>query len=168
MHQTARSMRLPCTYTQTGVTFADDRDAAGGRVRAVSRNRPAQTPARDSQTRHPDSRVCPTRPLGRPGSITFIGGTLIPAFAPAPAERRRPMRNRRLPAGRTRHGEGFGRLPRCLSYRILPDQCGPGCRDAGLGRVEVAADHAEMGAELIPVLLQALLRVELRRPPGAL
>ena len=78
------------------------------------------------------------------------------------------MRNRRLPAGRTGHGEGFHGPPRCLSYRIVPDQCGPGRRDAGLGRVQLAADGAEMDAELIPVLLQPLLRAELRRPPGAL
>src|SRR5580704_9151186 len=78
------------------------------------------------------------------------------------------MRNRRLPAGRTGHGEGFHGPPRCLSYRIVPDQCGPGLRDAGLGRVQLAADGAEMSAELIPVLLQPLLRIKLRRRPGAL
>ena len=78
------------------------------------------------------------------------------------------MRNRRLPAGRTGHGEGFCRPPRCLSYRIVPDQCGPGRRDAGPGRVQLAADRVEMAAELIPVLLQPLLRAELRWPPRAL
>ncbi len=50
----------------------------------------------------------------------------------------------------------------------MPDQRGPGRRDAGPGHVQLAADDAEMGAELIPVLLQPLLRAELRRPPGAL
>ncbi len=30
----------------------------------------------------------------------------------------------------------------------MPDQCGPGRRDAGLGRVQLAADGAEMSAEL--------------------
>src|ERR1700680_2963212 len=78
------------------------------------------------------------------------------------------MRNRRLPAGWTGHGEGFHGPPRCLSYRIVPDQCGPGRRDARLGSVQLAADRAEMGAELIPVLLQPLLGAELRRLPGAL
>ena len=78
------------------------------------------------------------------------------------------MRNRRLPAGRARHRESFHGPPRCLRCRIVPDQFGPGRRDAGLGRVQLAADDAEMGAELIPVLLQPLLRVDLRRPPGAL
>ena len=50
----------------------------------------------------------------------------------------------------------------------MPYQCGAGRRDAGLGRVQLGADSTEMAAELIPVLLQPLLRVELRRPPGAL
>jgi hypothetical protein len=63
------------------------------------------------------------------------------------------MRNARLPAGRTGHGEGFCGSPRCLSHGILPDQYGPDLPDAGLGRVQLTADGAEMGAELIPVLL---------------
>ena len=50
----------------------------------------------------------------------------------------------------------------------MPDQCGPGRRDAGPGRVQLAAHGAETGAEVIPVLLQPLLRTELRRPPGEL
>lgn len=77
------------------------------------------------------------------------------------------MRNARMPAGRTGHGESFGRPPRCLSHGILPDQYGPDLSDVGLGRVQLTADGAEMGAELIPVHLQPLL-LELRRPPGEL
>ena len=84
-----------------------------------------------------------------------------------PASGTRPMRNGRLPAGRTGHGEGFHRPPRCLSYGILPDQRGPDRPDADLGRVQLATDRAEMGAELIPVLLQPLL-LQLRGPPGEL
>ena len=67
------------------------------------------------------------------------------------------MRNGWLPAGRTGHGEGFRRPPRSLSHGILPDQHGPHLHDADLGRVQLAADGAEMGAEFIPVLLEPLL-----------
>ena len=63
------------------------------------------------------------------------------------------MRNARLPAGRTGHGEGFCGSPRCLSYGILPDQYGPGLHDAGLGRVQLARDGGKMGAEFVPVML---------------
>jgi hypothetical protein len=63
------------------------------------------------------------------------------------------MRNARLPAGRTGHGEGFRGPPRCLSYGILPDQYGPDLHDAGLGRVQLAPDDDKMGAEFVPVLL---------------
>jgi hypothetical protein len=63
------------------------------------------------------------------------------------------MRNARLPAGRTGHGEGFRGPPRCLSQGVLPDQCVPDLPDAGPGRVQLAPDGVEMGAELIPVLL---------------
>jgi len=77
------------------------------------------------------------------------------------------MRIGRLPAGRTGHGEGFHRPPRCLSYGVLPDQRGPGLLETDPGRVQLAADGAEMNAELIPILLQPL-PLQLRRPPGEL
>jgi hypothetical protein len=96
-----------------------------------------------------------------------MGGTLIPAFTPAPAGGTRPMRNGWLPAGRTGHGEGFHGPPRCLRYGILSDQHGPHLPDAGLGRVQLAADGAEMGAEFAKVLLEPLL-LELRRVPDEL
>ncbi len=63
------------------------------------------------------------------------------------------MRNGRLPAGRTGHGESFRGPPRCLSYGILPDKYGPDLLDVDPGRVQLDTDGAEMGAELIPVLL---------------
>src|SRR5689334_12225063 len=77
------------------------------------------------------------------------------------------MRNARLPAGRTRHCEGFHRPPRWLSCGIVPDQCGPALLDAGLSRIQLATDGAQMGAKFIPVLLEPLL-LDLRQPPGEL
>ena len=59
-------------------------------------------------------------------------------------------RNRRLPAGRARHGEGFHGPPRCLSYGIVPDQCGPGRRDAGPDGVQFAADGRPDGRGACP------------------
>ena len=85
----------------------------------------------------------------------------------SPCRRRPPLRDRRLPADRTGHGQGFHLAWRCLRYRVLPDQYGPGLTDAGPGCVQFAADGAQMGAKFVPVLLQPLL-LDLRRPPGAL
>ena len=77
------------------------------------------------------------------------------------------MRNGRLPAGRAGHGEGFCGPPRCLGYGVLLDQHGPHLPDAGLGRVQLATDDDEVGAEFLKVLLEPLL-LELRRMPGEL
>jgi hypothetical protein len=77
------------------------------------------------------------------------------------------MRHGGLAAGRTGHREGFRGPPRCLGYGVLLDQHGPHLPDAGPGRVQLATDDDEMGAEFLKVLLEPLL-LELRWMPREL